>query len=419
MQSLNGQKRVDVSTKVEKEADKRLNKMADNVIDKTFDKVEEDVDDAVSDSGNKNEKTSNKQKSGETTTNSVQVEDEARPKSEPPLNPQDADQSPMLTWNKYDFVPGTEIIFEDNFENEQNGEFPSRWDITKGVVENAVWGDENVVFFRKTNANGPDAILPLLENRSEDYLPDEFTVEFDVYFHKDYKLNSVYYLFFYDSKNQIHIISPSKPVKINFNSLKQNNIGDEYPGRDVSKPVEGWCHIAFSFNKRSLKGYLDDTRLLNIPNCDFNPTGIMLTAHNVSSTAKPFIKNVRIAKGAVPLYDKVLSEGRFVTTGIKFDVNKATIKSESSGTFNYVFKMMTDYPTLKFLIEGHTDSDGDENLNLKLSEDRANAVSKKLVEMGIPADRLTTKGFGESKPMAGNETAEGKALNRRVEFVKQ
>ena len=130
------------------------------------------------------------------------------------------------------------------------------------------------------------------------------------------------------------------------------------------------------------------------------------------------MKNVRIAKGAVPLYDKLLTDGKFVTNGITFDVNKAIIKPESSGTINYVVDMMKAHPDLKFSVEGHTDCDGDEAFNQKLSEQRAQEVVRSIVLMGIDPGRLTGKGFGESKPISPNNTPEGKATNRRVEFVK-
>jgi outer membrane protein OmpA-like peptidoglycan-associated protein len=79
---------------------------------------------------------------------------------------------------------------------------------------------------------------------------------------------------------------------------------------------------------------------------------------------------------------------------------------------------MTKYPDLNFSVEGHTDSDGDGALNQKLSVARAKAVMDKLIAMGISADRLKYAGFGESKPIDNNATPEGKANNRRVEFVK-
>ena len=220
--------------------------------------------------------------------------------------------------------------------------------MTKGSIEIINFGGENVVLFKKTNSNAPDAIIPYLKNRAQDYLPDEFTFEMDVYFHKDLNLNREYYIWLYDAKNQMKIISPSKPIRVEYNRVHYNFIGDIYPNQNRLKPTEGWRHVAISFNKRALKGYLDDTRLLNIPNCEFNPTGIMISAHNVSGDGQPFIKNVRIAKGAVPLYEKFLVDGKFVTTGIKFDVNKATIKPESMGTINYVVKNDDRPPRTEF-----------------------------------------------------------------------
>ena len=117
-----------------------------------------------------------------------------------------------------------------------------------------------------------------------------------------------------------------------------------------------------------MKVYMNDTRLLNIPNITENPTGITIGYNQARKDGNVFIKNVRIAKGAVPLYDKVLTDGKFVTTGIKFDVNKATLKPESAGTLNYVVKMMQDNPDWRFSVEGHTDSDGSDDFNQTLSE---------------------------------------------------
>ena len=114
----------------------------------------------------------------------------------------------------------------------------------------------------------------------------------------------------------------------------------------------------------------------------------------------------------------MLQDGKIVATGIRFDVGKATLKPESMGIINTIARMMNEHPELNFSIEGHTDSDGDTDANQKLSEDRAIAVMEKLTGMGINADRLSTKGFGESNPAGPNNTAEGKANNRRVEFVK-
>ncbi len=416
------QVKVDLKKKVNKEANQRANSHADQIIDKGFDKLEEGVGNLFKKKDkSKDEKETDKE-------DAAQKEETLKPQSEVNESQNrptvEEKPQPQLVWAKYDFVPGTEIIFEDNQEGEQNGEFPSKWDLAGGVVENANFGGDNVVMFRKCNINGSDGIVPMLKNIKEDYLPEEFTIEFDAWYEKP---NHIFRIYLMDSKNQ-KTLEPSNNSSNRFylrfsqNSADGRNISTGYyPGfsnANVYSSQPGWRHISISFNKRALKVYIDDARVLNIPNVEANPVGVTLGFHNPSGTLTGYVKNVRIAKGAVPLYDKFLTDGKFVTTGIKFDVNKATIKPESMGTINYVVKMMTEHPELKFSVEGHTDSDGDDALNQKLSEVRAKAVMDKMTELGIAADRLTSKGHGESKPMAGNDTPEGKAQNRRVEFVK-
>jgi outer membrane protein OmpA-like peptidoglycan-associated protein len=78
--------------------------------------------------------------------------------------------------------------------------------------------------------------------------------------------------------------------------------------------------------------------------------------------------------------------------------------------------ILKEYPYSRFLVEGHTDSDGSNEMNQTLSENRAAAVKNYLIENGIAADRLKSTGFGETKPIATNKTAKGKAMNRRTEI---
>jgi outer membrane protein OmpA-like peptidoglycan-associated protein len=133
------------------------------------------------------------------------------------------------------------------------------------------------------------------------------------------------------------------------------------------------------------------------------------------------LKNIRIAQGgSFNDTKRILSEpkSRIITHGILFDVDKSTIKPQSMGTINQIFQFLKDDPSLKFEIDGHTDNTGESQHNLQLSQQRADAVKDQLVSMGIESSRLTTKGFGDSKPIADNSSPEGKANNRRVEFVK-
>lgn len=105
-----------------------------------------------------------------------------------------------------------------------------------------------------------------------------------------------------------------------------------------------------------------------------------------------------------------------VLRNVFFDVNKSVLRPESVQELDRLLAILNENPTLKIQISGHTDSDGNDESNLKLSDDRAKAVVQYLISKGIKADRLTYKGYGETKPMAPNDTPENKQLNRRTEF---
>lgn len=409
--------------KAEKKIEQRIEKKVDKAVDKTLDRVEEGIDNAAKPSDKT--KTETDKKNTEPQNEPASISDISTTKGNG--QHEEAKAASRLTWAKYDFVPGTEIIFEDNQQGEQNGEFPSKWDLVGGVVENANLENENIIMFIQMGAFlNKMGIVPLIKNSANDYLPEEFTIEFDTYFERGLPSGNLYRLYLYDAKNQKNKIDAKTytAIDITQQTIRFGSTNGSYSNTEYSstKPFTvknpGWRHIALSFNKRALKVYLDDARIINIPNVSFDPMGLTIL-FDARNEKKGYIKNIKIAKGAVPLYDKLLTDGKFVTTGIKFDVAKATIKPESMGTINYVIKMMTDNPELKFSVEGHTDSDGDFAANQKLSEARAKSVLEALVKAGISADRLTSIGHGESKPMAGNDTPEGKAQNRRVEFVKQ
>ncbi len=324
-------------------------------------------------------------------------------------------KQPKVVWSKYDFVPGQTVIFEDGpSKDEENGEFPSRWDLYQGGAEIAEVDGAPVITFISDGNMYRKGIVPYLKNPSEDYLPEVFTIEFDGYFNpKVY--NEKYYITLYDRKNQRND-GNLKQIEFGVNDVEFDVSSAALKGKDRGNWDEtgGWRHMAIAYTKGKLKVYLDDQRLINVPHMAGNPTGITLSANSNDM----YVKNFRVAKGGVKYYDKVLTDGKIIVNGIKFDVNKATLKPESMGPINRIYKMMVKYPDLKFSVEGHTDSDGDVATNQKLSEARAKAVMDKLIAMGISPDRLKSKGWGESKPIDTNATPEGKANNRRVEFVK-
>lgn len=410
--SINAQIKVDVVNKVNQQTNERANNRTDQAIDKGLDKLEDGIGKLF---GKKKKKNTNQQ----TEEQSQSGNDPSGADGTETKQSDTAQEQPKVQWAKYDFVPGDEVIFEDSpGMDEENGEFPSRWDLVKGQIEIAKVDGENVMMF----IGGQASIVPYLKNAKEDYLPDVFTIEFD--FHKPVGGNRIS-VYLYDYKNQKQANSSMYSMYMDIGSgtvsEKLSNVSGDVPGIDYTNSKDArWIHVSIAFTKGKLKVYIDDTRVINIPHYEGNPSGLTLQAYFADlNEDKPFyFKNIRIAKGGVKYYDRVLSDGKIIVNGIRFDVNKATIKPESMGPINEIYKLMAENPTVNFSVEGHTDSDGDEALNQTLSEQRAKAVMERLISMGISASRLKSTGWGESKPVGENETPEGKANNRRVEFVK-
>ena len=127
------------------------------------------------------------------------------------------------------------------------------------------------------------------------------------------------------------------------------------------------------------------------------------------------VKGTVANNGCPEITEEQVSQLNAYAKTILFNSGKATFKQETFAVLQSITAILKQYPSSKFSIEGHTDSDGKDAANQKLSEDRAGAVKNYLIENGIDASRLSSAGFGESKPIDSNKTAKGKANNRRVE----
>lgn len=125
---------------------------------------------------------------------------------------------------------------------------------------------------------------------------------------------------------------------------------------------------------------------------------------------------IRLERTKDDLAERLENEGKVDLYGIYFDTDKAVLKPESEGTLQQVLTLLKDAPDLRIAIAGHTDSQSSDTYNLDLSKRRALAVVKWLTDKGITASRLEAQGFGESQPVADNDSAAGRALNRRVEI---
>ena len=178
-------------------------------------------------------------------------------------------------------------------------------------------------------------------------------------------------------------------------------------------------HFSFWVQKTRLRVYLDQVKVFDLPKV-FKP-GFQCNQvrFELWESAIPMITNFRIAAGQPDTRNKLLTEGKLVTYGIYFDVNKDVVKPESYGTLKEIAGILNEVPDVKVKIFGHTDSDGDDAKNMDLSKRRAASVKAELIKsFGVKADQLTTDGLGETKPVAPNNTPVNKALNRRVEFIK-
>ena len=379
-----------------------LKKIGDKVKDKTNQKVDQTVD-KNADKSDEGTATTNKENNAgsKTATNSND------PQTETTTAPS------LKAYQNFDFVPGDKILFEDHFTDDQDGEFPSHWELRKGQAQlNKANGE--LAFFL-TDGNYVE-VYPRM--KTDKYLTDPFTVEFD-YYNKDNAYGIITFLKRFDKSCDCETTSNLQVGASEVSFDGSVSFSKSYPAdMQVENFINKWHHVAVACKNHQLKVYVDQYRILVVPDTkdDFYSLGF----GGIGSEDQPIIfKNLRLASGGnMNMIGKKFTESKIVTHGINFDVDKATIKPESMGTLNMIVGVLKDNPDIKFEIDGHTDNSGTSAHNLTLSQQRADAVKEQLVKMGVDASRLATKGFGDSKPISDNTTLEGKANNRRVEFIK-
>ncbi|HVX39581.1 MAG TPA: OmpA family protein [Gemmatimonadaceae bacterium] len=321
----------------------------------------------------------------------------------------------LKSYQNYDFVPGDSIVFDDDFRADDDGEFPAHWKLLKGQgVVNVAGGQPAFVLTDGLNAEVTPRITPAA------YLGATFTIEFDYYADKSAWTGVELLAHYADdgSPTTGSIVFDQHGTVTVWRFPGGLNLSGSYPS-SAGAFENAWHHAALVVKNGQLKAYLDQYRVLVVPHFPAKVTAVDFSGRADQSSQIRF-RNVRIANGGgMKLIDELTRDGRIVTHGIRFDVNKSDVRPESMGTIRQIVAMLQADPALKLEIDGHTDSDGDAAKNLALSQARADAVKQVLVEQGIEASRLTTKGYGATKPIASNDTPEGKANNRRVELVKR
>jgi outer membrane protein OmpA-like peptidoglycan-associated protein len=317
----------------------------------------------------------------------------------------------MTLYTKYDFVPGDKVIFYDDLSGEEAGEFPSRWRLDSGVFEIARQGGQNWIlctdkgYIRPKIAVGP--------------LPPKYTIEFTFYA-KGPEFRGHWF--------HIQWLNADDEEIGNFQMTDNEHthlrlLNKDLADKDLPTPLAAGLHaMRVMATKSSVKCYIDNERVANVPAVEgFQPVDFRVNMDPyMDEPGNPMLMgDFRYAEGGKTLREQLDEAGRIVTHGILFDSGSARIRAESYKTLADIGSLLTEAPALRLSIEGHTDSDGSDESNLKLSQDRAGSVKTYLVETyKIDAARLESKGWGEGKPIDANTTAEGKANNRRVELVK-
>jgi outer membrane protein OmpA-like peptidoglycan-associated protein len=316
-------------------------------------------------------------------------------------------------WVNYDFVPGSRVIFFEDFSTDVVGNFPQRLEFDKGNMEVAEWKGQR--WLRASSDSRFHIPLP-------EVLPSKFTLEFDMYAPYNWNETNVCGADRQDYNNEAvktqtgYCINPWDQSAGLFENAGKSYMASLRLPEEIFKTV---THCRILADGKYMKAYVNETRVANVPKTAFVRTNA-IWFDTFAQTEKPSMyTNFRIAVSDKTIYDALAADGRVATHGILFDSGSDKIRPESTPTLKEIGKMLADHPELKLMIEGHTDNVGDDASNLALSERRAAAVKGHLTEnYGIDASRLESKGFGETKPVSGNDTAEGRQNNRRVELVK-
>jgi OmpA-OmpF porin, OOP family len=317
----------------------------------------------------------------------------------------------MTLYTKFDFVPGDKVIFCDDLSGEEIGEFPSRWNLDNGVFEVVKQGKQSFIM-----CSDEGYVRPRVTPGA---LPPKYTVEMD-FFSKGGERRGHWYAIEWmgaddDVVGEFQITDDANTV---FRLHHLDKASKALP----AKLAAGKHTMRVMATKSSIKCYIDAERVANVPAlADFAPVGLRVHMDPwTDDEANPMLMgNFRYAEGGKTLKQQLDEEGRIVTHGILFDTGSDKIRAESYKTLADIGQLLADSPDLRLSIEGHTDSDGADDYNVTLSQQRATAVRAYLTgTYGVDGGRLQAKGWGEAKPIDVNTTPEGKANNRRVELVK-
>ena len=329
----------------------------------------------------------------------------------------------LEVYSNFDFVAGGKILMFDDFSLDNIGDFPSKWN-TNGTGELVTIDNEK--WFKLA---GNSVYIPDLPSD----LPQDYTIEFDMLTELDKKTSSQAKLeiwlednnLFNPSKNRAKVEIPlCLFISVGFiveNEVARKRVIRNTIEKDIRNLLSQKNHISIAVNGKRFRMWVNENKVVDVPRLiPENIVSFKLHPRDIrDGIDKVFINNVKIAQGGLDLRSQLLKDGKFSTTGILFNSGSDTIKPESFGVLKEIAEALQQDSILNLNIIGHTDADGNDGQNLILSEKRAASVKNALSsQFNIDKNRLKTEGKGETEPVDTNTTTEGKANNRRVEFVK-
>ena len=411
----------------------RANSRIDEGIDAGFDKIEQgavkifkkkDGTDEESEDEGGDDPENSEAVSGNGMSGSDNQENDELPSGK---NAGSSSPQKLESFTQYDFVPGDKILFFEDFSQDQVGDFPALWTSNgSGEVKTV-----NIAPGKWLHMNGEDAVYCFSKKVS---FPDNFIIEFDIIPDSEYQDGIVLTLYEEDPEDPKEINDDHYPGKSGLQiTLKydgwetkgytNNPEGEWINGQGDKNPVvrEQLNHVIIWIQKRRARIYHQGSKTLDVPTNIYAHTKFnRLLFSGYDRKSFPMVTNLKITTASPDTRSKLITEGKLVTYGITFDVNKASIKPESYGTLKSIADVLKENPGVSVKIVGHSDSDGDDAMNLDLSKRRAESVKNELSgKFGIEASRMETEGAGESRPVAPNDTPANKAMNRRVEFIKK
>ncbi len=334
-------------------------------------------------------------------------------------------------YSKFDFVPGDTLLFFDDFSQDFVGDFPSKWN-TNGSGEVVRTNKAEGNWFEIKSGYGIYYVPDVKD------LPEDYTIEFDVLtsgLSKQTSSSARLHVVLSDSDKfsygKEHHVQVSLPLGqygafnircMNFFNRGGGDINSNLKA-DIRDEVKNQPHIAISVTKKRFRLWVNETKYVDIPRFIEVLDVLKYVKFHINNLKDGeehvFLRNLKVAEGGVDLRRKLLSEGKISTNGILFDSGSANIQPQSLGIVRQISQVLMQDDNISLNIIGHTDADGEDAINLKLSKARATAVKEALVNIyKISENRLTADGKGETQPIGNNKTADGKAQNRRVEFVK-